>query len=175
VAFHRRSPRCNLDCLDALIDLAGVVMLVGAAVVAGGQLFCLLALLPALPEFPQEMSVRVHQRAMTFRPHHYLRVAGAITIVSSAAALILILIEDDTWAARILVAAGLATTVLSGITSTREWPINDEINSWEGREPDLARYGALRRKWDDQHRVRTVLSGIALVCFAVAVVVSDQL
>lgn len=161
--------------MDALIDLAGIAMLVSSAVVAGGQVFCLLAVLPALPEFSGEMSVRVHQRAMTFRPHRYLKVAGALAIVASAAALVLILVEDDSWASRTLVAIGLATAVTSGLISTREWPINEEINSWEGREPDLARYATLRRKWDVQHKARTVLSVIALVSFSLAILVSAQL
>lgn len=161
--------------MDALIDLAGIVTLLAAAIVAGGQVFCMLALLPALPEFTGEMSVRVHQRAMTFRPHNYLRVAGGIAILASAVALILILVEDDGWGARTLMAIGVVATIFSSAVSTREWPINEEINSWEGRQPDLERYPTLRRKWDVQHRLRTVVSLIALVCFAAAVVVSDQL
>lgn len=160
--------------MDAVIDLAGIVTLLAAATLAGGQVFCLLALIPALPEFPGEMSARVHQRAMTFRPHGYLRVAGAITIVSSATALVLILVEDDSWAARTLMAIGVATTILSGAVSSREWPINDEINSWED-QPNLERYPTLRRKWDTQHKVRTVLSIIAMASFAAVVVISDRL
>ena len=160
--------------MDAVIDLAGIVTLLAAATLAGGQIFCLLALLPALPEFTGEMSARVHQRAMTFRPHRYLRVVGAIAIVASAVTLALIFVEDDNWAARTLMAVGLVTSILSGVVSTREWPINEEINSWEDR-PNLERYPTLRRKWDVQHKVRTVISIIALVSFAVAVVISDQL
>ena len=161
--------------MDALIDLAGIVVLLAAATLAGGQVFCALAILPALPEFPAEMSARVHQRAMTFRPHRYLRVAGAVAIVSSAATLILIIIEDDSVAAIVLVAIGLATSIVSAVISSREWPINEEILSWEGREPDLDRYAVLRAKWDRQHYVRTVLSVTALVCFALAALVSHEL
>ncbi len=160
--------------MDALIDLAGIVTLLASATVAGGQVFCLLALLPALPEFSGDMSVRVHQRAMTFRPHRYLRVAGGLAIVASTATLVLILVEDDSWAARTLMAIGLVLTIASSLVSTREWPLNDEINSWEDR-PNLERYPTLRQKWDVQHQVRTVISVIALLSFACAVVISDQL
>ena len=59
--------------------------------------------------------------------------------------------------------------------SSREWPINEEINSWEGREPDLERCAALRAKWDRQHYIRTVFSVTALVCFALAALVSQEL
>lgn len=161
--------------MDALIDIAGLVALLAAATLAGGQVFAALALLPALPELPPEMSVRVHQRAMTFRPHRYLRIAGAVAILSSAATLILIIVEDDSTGAIVLVALGLALSIVSAVMSSREWPINEEINSWEGREPDLARYEVLRAKWDRQHYVRTVLSVTALVCLALAALVSGEL
>jgi Anthrone oxygenase len=161
--------------VDALIDLTGLVALLAAATLAGGQVFCALAILPALPEFPPEMSVRVHQRAMTFRPHRYLRIAGAVAILSGTATLILIIVEDDTAAAIVLVAIGVATSIISAVMSSREWPINEEITSWEGREPDLDRYAVLRAKWDRQHYIRTVLSVTGLVCFALAALVSHEL
>jgi hypothetical protein len=112
---------------------------------------------------------------MTFRPHRYLRVTGAIAILAAAAALVLIIVEDDTAAPIALVAVGLVASIVSGAISSREWPINQEINSWEGREADLGRYAALRRKWDLQHYARTAFSIVALVCFALAVVVSHEL
>ena len=149
--------------------------MLAAATLAGGQIFCALAILPGAAGVPPEMSVRVHQRAMTFRPHRYLRVTGAIAILASAATLILISVEDDDAAAIALVAIGLAVSIASAVMSSREWPINEEINSWEGREPDLERYAALRAKWDRQHYIRTVLSVTALVCFAVAALVSHEL
>lgn len=161
--------------MDVLIDVTGLVAILAAATLAGGQIFCALAILPALPELPPEMSVRVHQRAMTFRPHRYLRVAGALAILSSAATLILIIIEDDNVGSIVLVAIGLATSLTSALMSSREWPINEEISSWEGRDPDLERYAVLRDKWDRQHYIRTVLSVTALVGFALAALVSHEL
>ena len=161
--------------MDALIDLLGLVAVLAAATLAGGQIFCALAILPALPEFPPEMSARVHQRAMTFRPHRYLRVAGAIAILSGAATLILLVVEDDATAAIVLVGIGVGLSIVSAVMSSREWPINEEITSWEGGEPDLDRYAVLRAKWDRQHYIRTVLSVTALICFTVAALVSHEL
>ena len=161
--------------MDVLIDLAGLMALLAASTLAGGQIFCALAILPALPELGPETSVRVHQRAMTFRPHRYLRVAGAIAILAGAATLVLIIVEDDSAATIALVAIGVALSIVSAVMSSREWPINEEITSWEGGEPDLERYAALRAKWDRQHYIRTVLSVTGLVCFAVAALVSHEL
>jgi uncharacterized protein YjeT (DUF2065 family) len=161
--------------VGAFIDVAGFVMLVATALLAGGQLFCLLAVVAALPDFSEETSLRIHQDAMTWRPDRYMRIAGGIALLAGATTLVLLLVEDDRWAARVLVAVGVALAVASGIVSSREWPINDEIYSWRGREHDLARYAVLRRRWDVQHLLRTILSVLSLACLAAAVVVSAQL
>lgn len=160
--------------MDAVIDILGLVTVTGSATVAGGQIFCLLAVLPALPSFSQDMSARVHQEALTDRPHRYLRAASIVTIVSTAALLVLLFGEDDSWAARILFCGGLAAMLVSGVASSREWPINDEINAW-GDSPVLDRYAVLREKWDSQHRFRTLLSVISLLCFITGLLVSEQL
>jgi hypothetical protein len=159
--------------MDALIDVLRALTVVGAAIVAGGQLFCLLAVLPAMPAWAGEMSVKVHQDALTHRPHRYLRAVSGVTVLAAVALLVLIIVEDETTSARVFTGAGLAILIVSGLVSSREWPINEEINGW-GEKPDLGRYATLRHKWDSQHVVRTWLSMAALVCFVISAVVATQ-
>jgi hypothetical protein len=159
--------------VEALIDVLRSVNLVAIAIVAGGQLFCLLAVLPAMHGWTGEMSAKVHQDALTHRPHRYLRAVSAVAGLSAIALLVLILVEDETAATRVLTALALVVTLISGAISSREWPINEEINSW-GDQPKLERYAVLRRTWDYRHVLRTWLSMLALILFVVAAVVAEQ-
>jgi hypothetical protein len=154
--------------------VTSVIALLAAALVAGGQLFCDVALVGALRQWPADMGVRVHQGAMTQRPDRYMRPAGVLTALAGAVLLVLLVLDDDDLAAQSLVALGTLAAVASGVTSSREWPINDEIDRW-GDRPDIARYAMLRPLWDRRHRLRTVLSLVALASYALAVVVSDVL
>lgn len=140
------------------------VDLVCAALVAGGQLFCLLALIPALPGWPLSTGVKVHQDAMTWRPHRYLRVNGLATLVLSAA---IVAIERSGDLSVVLVAGALGLALVNFGVSSREWVINDEVNAApEGTVPDD--YPELRKKWDERHLVRTIASIGALLCLTVA-------
>src|SRR5215210_4159236 len=144
--------------METTVEILQFVVVVSAAIVAGGQLFCLLAVLPAMRYDGWDLgfSVKVHQDALTVRPHRYLRVAGGFPILGAIALLIVNGDLGDT--AMVLTIVGLVMTVINAVVSSREWPINDEINSWRGN-PDPApaeeRYPALRRKWDVQHLIRT--------------------
>jgi Domain of unknown function (DUF1772) len=158
--------------VDVAIDIAGFVAIIAAAVVAGGQLFCLVALLPALAGFTPEMSAIVHRDAMTDRPHHFLRVFALIMLVSGATLLVLMIVDDDAWLAIAFAAIGLASGFVSSLISSREWPINEEIKSW-GDSPKVERYAVLRRTWDTRHVRRSVLSTLALAAFVAATLASE--
>jgi len=159
--------------VDALIEALRAGNLVAIGIVAGGQLFCLRAVLPAMAGWPGDMSAKVHQDALTYRPHHYLRAVSAFAVFTGIALLVLILVEDDSTATRVLTALALAVTIVSGAISSREWPINEEINSW-GDQPKLERYAVLRRTWDYRHVRRTWLSMLAFALFVVAAVVAEH-
>lgn len=156
------------------MDFFGLVTLLGAATVFGGQLFCMLAVLPALSAFPGGTSAAIHQEALSQRPHRYLRPVSIVTLVSTVVLLGLLVREDDRPAALTLLGIGLLFLIVSGAVSSREWPINHEIDGW-GSAPVLDRYAVLRAKWDSQHRVRTALSLISLACFVLAALVSQEL
>jgi hypothetical protein len=147
------------------------ITVVASALVAGGQLFCLLAVIPAFGDWPHEQGVFVHQAALSERPHRYLRVVSPIAIVSAVA---VVAIEHSTETAVILVAVGLVLSLFQAAVSQREWPINREIDSF-GSSPtteQVEKYRGLRETWDRQHVVRTIASLAALLCFAGAAVVA---
>ncbi len=154
--------------METAVEILQFVAVAAAAIVAGGQLFCLLAVIPALPAFPSDVSAHIHQEALSRRPHRYLRVFGAVTVVSTVA--ILAVERDFGEAAMILTALGFLLALANALLSRREWPINHEIDSY-GEQPTEAQvesYRTLRKRWDEQHRVRTAASMLALACFAAA-------
>jgi hypothetical protein len=150
------------------LEVLRVVNLVAAALMAGGQVFCLVAVLPALPLWPAAMGARVHADALTDRPDRVMKVAGIVSVLT-ALALVVLLVASGRTAELVATAAGLAAAVASSLVSSREWPINEEIKSW-GQEPNLGRYAELRPIWDRRHALRTWLSLAAFVCFAIAAV-----
>ena len=157
--------------MDVLIDIAGFTAVVATAVVAGGQLFCLVSLLGAMPGWAPEMSAIVHRDAMTDRPHNFLRVFAMISLVGALALLGLMIVDDDSWFAIAVVAVGTLAAIISSLISSREWPINEEIKSW-GDAPKVDRYAELRRLWDLRHVRRTWLSTLALAAFVIGILVS---
>jgi Domain of unknown function (DUF1772) len=157
--------------LDTAAEITLYIALTTGALVAGGQLFCLLAVIPAFNDWPDEQGVFVHQAALSERPHRYLRVLSPIAVVAAAAT---VAIEHSTDTAVILSAVGFVFSVFNGIYSQREWPINHEIDSY-GAAPtaeQVEKYRGLRQTWDSQHVVRTVATCAALLCFAAAAVVA---
>lgn len=154
--------------MEVTLDVLRVINLVAAAFVAGGQMFCKIAVLPAMPGWPPAMSARVHADALTDRPHRFLRVCGATALLTGAVLTALLAVNHQ-MLPLVPTAIAFAVTAASSFVSTKEWPINEEIKSW-GQEPKLDRYAELRRTWDRRHVIRTWLSLAAFVGFAIAAV-----
>lgn len=157
----------RLAILETAAEITLFVALAGSAIVAGGQLFCLLAVVPAFPDWPKEFGPAVHQHALSIRPHRYLRVVALIVLVTGLAT---VLIERSTDTPVVLAGIAWALALVSSLISSREWPINHEIDSWEDSrsEEQMRRWEILRKKWDDRHLVRTIISLASLACFAAA-------
>ena len=156
--------------MNEIAEVTLFIALFMGAIVAGGQLFCLLAVIPAFPDWSPRTGVHVHQAALSERPHRYLRVVSALTFVFAIATIVIETVDDSFDGPVILTAIAAVLSIFNGIYSQREWPINHEIDSY-GQQPteeQVAKYGGLRRQWDEQHRVRTAASMLALGCFAAA-------
>jgi len=153
--------------MDTPAEITLYLAVVTTAVVAGGQIFCRLAVIPAFGDWSPKFGVSVHQHALTERPHRYLRVVSAISVLTALAT---IAIEHSTDGPVVLTAIGLAMAVFSSVYSQREWPINDEINSFGDTPSDeqVSRYTELRRLWDAQHTIRTAATVLALLLYVAA-------
>lgn len=65
------------------------ITVVGSGVMAGGQLFVLRAIIPAMRGWERRMNVRGHQDLLTYRAHNYLSVVAITTIVTGVVLLLL--------------------------------------------------------------------------------------
>jgi hypothetical protein len=157
--------------LNEIAEATLFIALIAGGIVAGGQLFCLLAVIPAFGDWSDRSGVSVHQSALSERPHRYLRVVSPIAVV---AALATVAIEHSTDLEVILIAIAFVASLFNGIYSQREWPINHEIDSYGDAptEEQVVRYAELRKKWDEQHVVRTVATMLAFALLAGAAVIA---
>jgi uncharacterized membrane protein len=152
--------------VNALTKTLRVINLASAGIEAGGQLFCLVALVPALKLWPTQMGVRVHQDALTVRPESLMKPTG-IVAATSAAGLLLLNHNPKSRVAHMTL-LGLIGVLVNGFISARwEWPVNDAINAAPG-ETVPENYAAMRRTWDTKHAMRTVASSAALLTFILA-------
>jgi hypothetical protein len=142
------------------------INLVAVALGVGGQVFCLLALVPARRKWPPEMAVRVHQEAMTVLPDRYLRPMFTVSLV---AGLLIALLERSGWPTLLTVLGVLGNVATAVISYRWEFPINAEINGW-GQGPVPDRFPTMRDTWDEKHLWRTTASLVALACFVLAVI-----
>lgn len=149
-----------------------VVNLIAAGIQTGGQIFCLMAIIPAMRRWPQEMSVQVHQDALTYRPENYLRPFAIAEFVTGA---LLVFLHHRTPAvSTVLTALGAVGVLGNGFISAKwEWPINAAVNSW-GSERSAEPYPEMRATWDEKHAWRTAVSTFALTCFVVAALMGER-
>lgn len=156
----------------ALEQAFRLVNIFASGIVVGGQVFCLLAVLPALRGWPADMGVRVHQDALTTRPESYLKPSAITSMFSAIILLLLMALQGDAGTASfVLTGLGLLGGIGNTFISARwEWPINNEINSW-ATNPLLDRYPLLRQTWDSRHTWRTISTAFAMVCFVLAALV----
>lgn len=156
--------------MNEIAEVTLLVALFMGAIVAGGQLFCLLAVIPAFGDWSPRTGLHVHQAALSERPHRYLRVVSALTFVFAIATIVIETVDESFHGPVILTAIAAVLSIFNGIYSQREWPINHEIDSYgeQPTEQQVQSYVPLRKRWDEQHRVRTAASMLALACFAAA-------
>jgi hypothetical protein len=142
------------------------INVVAIALGAGGQVFCLRALLPARRQWTPEMAVKVHQDAMTALPDLYLKPMFAVAMVTGLA---IAGLERSGWPTVLTVLGVLGTAGTAFISARWEWPINAEIVGW-GQGPVPERFASMRDRWDEKHRWRTTTSLWALACFTLAAI-----
>lgn len=157
--------------VNGIIRVLRFVNLLGAAILAGGQVFVLAVIIPVKRHLPAGQSVRVHQTMLDELPDRYLRPAGAISMV--AAALTLLLQPDRSRVGTLFTLLGLLSG--AGVVVTSEQfnkPTNRLLRGWSTDSPPET-YPALRDRWDAVHAARTACGLLALAWYIAANLVPD--
>jgi hypothetical protein len=155
-----------------LLDALQVIMLSSVAVIAGGRIYVARVVLPALQAFSPEVSVQLHQQLLTRRSGKVFKPANYIALVASGACIIVIPFVDRISVAPTIVLTAIVLAALSayGVLTTREMPINREVNSWAPGEVRDS-YPRLRATWDHHSQIKLACSVLAFACAVAALIV----
>ena len=154
--------------MQSLVPVLRALNIVSAGLVAGAQVFVMLALIPAMKGWPITASARLHRDAMITAPETYLRPSAATSMVT--AGLLMVVLRNHKTLPGALTVVGLAAQLVNTFISARwEWPINNTILTWSSEsETPPENYEEMRKTWDEMHFWRLVGSVSAFVCFALA-------
>lgn len=138
-----------------------------AAMMAGGLIMVMAAVIPTFRRLPDRLAVRLHREV-----DRYVDVPLPIfTVLTFVTALLLVAFDAQTATTRALTltaAGGALLVALSSHLVNR--PMNRRLRSW-GDGPVPSEYPALRRRWDIAHAARTAAGVTTLVCTIVAMLV----
>lgn len=150
--------------MSLLLAALIVVGITSSAMLAGGQVYTWVAILPHKEALTAERSLALH-REMMQRPDAYLFPAGVVVMVSAVALSVVCLMAGQpvALAMSLLAVAGMAVTAFVSQRSNR--PINRLV-----MDPAVtpAAYEPMALRWHRIHRIRTVSSCVALLGFELA-------
>ena len=160
--------------MRGVLDALQVMTVGSAGILTGAQIYVAVSVIPAMREFSPELSVRLHQELLTWRPGRAYKPLTSIALAAALGSVIVIPFVDDVDLAATMALWGLALVALSiyaYITLGLEFPINREVRSWErGTVPDG--YAELRAHWDSRQRTKVLLVGFAFVCSVAGMMIS---
>jgi uncharacterized membrane protein len=153
--------------MSTLILILRCVNIFCAGLLAGGQVFPLLTIVPAIRALPPEQAIQAHQDLLEDRPDRYLRAIGVVAAVAGAL-LLLVRVRpmSQPW---LFTAAGLAGSLaVFAVGALVEVPISHSLRAWpEDAAPE--QYVQMRRYWAWGHTVRTACGLLAFFCYLAAV------
>ena len=138
-----------------------VLNLLVAAMMAGGLVMVMVAVVPTFRRLPDRLAVSLHRQV-----DRYVDVPLPIFTVLTVLSAIPLLFDDDTATGLVAAAAACGVVVAVGSHFVNR-PMNLRLKSW-GPGPVPAEYAGLRRRWDLAHALRTAAGLAALVCLIVA-------
>lgn len=146
-----------------------------AALVAGGQVLVLLAIVPVKRRMPLERSFALHQDLLIEPPDRYLRPAvlgmllTALALLGAQAARRTVASPAGAWTA-----LGLAATAgTMGAAAAYNFPINRVLDA-SACAAMPADYAALQGRWDKGHTLRTACGVLAFACYLAAALAPDR-
>jgi uncharacterized membrane protein len=152
------------------LDVLRFLNVLGAAIMAGGQLFVFMVIIPVKRRWPVNLSVQCHQAMLHTLPDRYLLPAGQ---ASGLCAIALLFLQHDLSKLPVLLRI-LGIMGLVGVAITSEAfnkPTNRVILTWSSDQVP-ADYPRMRDRWDRVHMIRTAFGMLALVSFLAASVLS---
>jgi hypothetical protein len=159
--------------MSALLDAFQIIMLSSVAVIVGGRIYVARVVLPAMTTFPPELSVRLHQQLLTRRSGKVFKPMNYVALAAAAACIIVTPFVSHIHEGATIALTAVVLLALSayGVLTTREMPINREVNSWE---PGVVKdnYPELRATWDHHSQIKLACSVLAFACAVAAIYVS---
>jgi uncharacterized membrane protein len=143
-----------------------VINLVLAAMMTGGLVMVLLAVIPTFHRLPDDLAVQLHREV-----DHYIDVPLPIfTVLTVLTAIPLLFASGLTSLSQVLIGVAAGASVVVAVSSHLiNRPMNQRLRGW-GDRVDAAEYAELRRRWDLAHGWRTFAGLVALICLIIALI-----
>ncbi|OBH51738.1 DUF1772 domain-containing protein [Mycobacterium sp. E2479] len=147
---------------DLITRAAALVAVLGTAVVYGTDVFCAIAMRPALASVDNDALVAVMGRVHRYGDRR-MPVPGALGIVATAVSAALAALTAH-WAQAIAAGVALVLLVIWLVLYTRiSAPINRQLTTAADAGQALPNGRALQAKWDSVIDARAALQGLAVV------------
>ncbi|OBF30068.1 DUF1772 domain-containing protein [Mycobacterium sp. ACS1612] len=156
--------------LDLITRAAAVIAVLGTAVVYGTDVFCAIALRPALALVDDSALVAVMGRVHQYGDRR-MPVAGVLGIVATATSVVSAAVAEH-WAQAIAAGTALVLLLVWLALYTRvSAPINRRLTAASDAGQPLPDGRALQAKWDRVIDARAVLQGLAVAALCLVLVV----
>ncbi|MGV0047265.1 DUF1772 domain-containing protein [Mycobacterium colombiense] len=156
--------------LDLITRAAALVAVLGTAVVYGTDVFCAIAMRPALASVDNDALVAVMGRVHRYGDRR-MPVPGVLGVVATAVSAALAALTGH-WARAIAAGAALVLLVIWLVLYTRiSAPINRQLTAAADAGQTLPNGLALQAKWDSVIGARAALQGLAVVALCVVLTI----
>lgn len=156
--------------LDLLARGAALIAVLSTAVVYGTDVFCAIALRPALASVDDAALVAVMGSVHRYGDRR-MPVPGVLGVVATAVSAVLAAVAAH-WAQAIAAGAALGLLVIWLVLYTQvSAPINRQLTAASDARQPLPNGRALQAKWDSIINARAVLQGLAVAALCVVLMI----
>ncbi|WP_077080907.1 DUF1772 domain-containing protein [Mycobacterium numidiamassiliense] len=156
--------------LDLLARGAALIAVLSTAVVYGTDVFCAIALRPALASVDDAALVAVMGSVHRYGDRR-MPVPGVLGVVATAVSAVLAAVAAH-WAQAIAASAALGLLVIWLVLYTQvSAPINRQLTAASDARQPLPSGRALQAKWDSIINARAVLQGLAVAALCVVLMI----
>lgn len=155
---------------ELITRAAALVAMLGTAVVYGTDVFCAIAMRPALASIDNDALVAVMGRVHRYGDRR-MPVPGVLGVVGAAVSAALAAVTAH-WAQAIAAGAALVLLVIWLVLYTQiSAPINKQLTAAADAGQALANVRALQAKWDSIIDARAALQGLAVVALCAVLMI----